>query len=587
MQSFPANRALRICSTLFLLFAGSLTASATSTNAIKLSVTPKSAKVKQRITLTAAVTTNKKPATGGTVTFLDGKLPLANAQVVGTNPAKGYKIGNAILTTILGPGTHTLTAVYGGVAKSPKPVTSKPVAVTVTGKTASATSLTAKHNAKNPNNYDFTAAVVGFGSTAPTQTVKFTDITTKTNLGSAPLSKHALQSFAQPLVTDAQGQPTQTVIADFNGDGFPDVATPDASFGPSTVLIFLGKANGEFQKPISYPADYFASSILAGDFNNDGILDLAVMSQADSDGNGVVALFLGNGDGTFQTPIKDVIGGLPVAIALGDFNRDGVLDFASTDYFANTASVSLGNGDGTFQAPVAYPVGSGPYFITSADFNNDGFQDLAIVNDNVNTVSVLLGKGDGTFKAQKTYATGRQVEYVTAADLNADGNQDLLVANFADSTVGVLLGNGDGTFKDQVPYAVGGNDSGIAVGDLNGDGIPDLAVAYYMPAKVGVLIGNGDGTFQAVKDYDTNQSQGYEVSIADLDGDGTLDLISSDIHASLSILLNGTQAAAKLTNIKVPGTSKQTEQIVGTYTGDSDYLGSKSKAIKVKGSGAQ
>jgi hypothetical protein len=179
------------------------------------------------------------------------------------------------------------------------------------------------------------------------------------------------------------------------------------------------------------------------------------------------------------------------------------------------------------------------------------------------------------------------VEYVAVADLNADGNQDLIVANFGASNVGVLLGNGDGTFKTQVTYPVGGNDSGIAVGDLNGDGIPDLAVAYYMPAKVGVLIGNGDGTFKKVQDYVTGQSQGYEVTIGDLNGDGTPDLIVSDINASLSVLLNGTEAKAKLMNVAVPGTSKDTEQIVADYDGDSHYKKSKSAVIKVKGSGAE
>lgn len=558
-----------------------------STNTISLAATPTSAKVLQKITMTASVATDKKPATGGTVTFLDGKVPLANAQVVGKKPAKGYKTGQAVLTTILGPGKHVLTAVYGGTAKSPQIAKSKAVPVKVTGKTGSDTTLSAKPNKQNASNYDFTASVQGFGFVAPTQAVDIKDITSNTDLGKATLGKSAIEAFGKGMVTQAQGKPAQAVIADFNGDGLPDLATPDAAFGPSSLVVFLGKGNGQFQKPVIYPAAYFASSILAGDFNNDGILDLAVMSQGDTGTDGVVALFLGNGDGTFQQPLSDVIGGLPVAITLGDFNRDGILDFASTDYFANTASVSLGNGDGTFQAPVAYPVGSGPYFIWSADFNNDGFADLAIVNDNDNTVSVLLGKGDGTFGMQKTYGTGNQVEYVTSADLNGDGNQDLLVANFSDETVGVLLGNGDGTFQNQVPYKVGGNDSGIAVADLNGDGIPDVVAAYYKPAKLGVLIGKGDGTFLPVKDYDTGQSQGFEVAIADLNGDGTPDLVSTDINASLSVLLNGTVAKAKLTNVVVPGTSKDEEKIVGTYGGDARYKQSKSAPIKVTGSGGQ
>jgi hypothetical protein len=550
-------------------------------NAITLSVAPNPAKVKEKVTLTAKVTTNHKAATGGTVTFLDGKVPLGSTQVVGKKPANGHKTGTAILTTIISPGSHSMTAVYGGTAGSPKVVRSKRVALKVTGKTGSTTVLTAKANVKHPKNYDFTANVRGFGLATPTKTVDFTDITTSTDLGMAPLDpKTVLHGFRNALVTNASGSPVQSVVADFNGDGFPDVATANAAFGPSAMVVFLGKGNGEFQTPVSYPTGYFTSGIVAGDFNNDGILDLAAMSQ-----DGTIALFLGNGDGTFQPPKIDTIGGLPVAIVLGDFNRDGILDFATIDYFGNSTSVSIGNGDGTFQSPVAYAVGGGPYYVATADFNGDGYLDLTVVNDNDNTVSVLLGNGDGTFKPQTTYGTGKQVEFVATGDLNLDGKQDIVVANYADQAVGVLLGNGDGTFQPQVTYSVGGYDSGLAIADLNGDGIPDIAASYYHPSQVGVLLGKGDGTFEAALEYNTGQSQGSEVTIADLNGDGAPDLINSDIHASISVLLNVTGAKATLTDVVVPGTSKDVEKIVAKYSGDSRYARSKSAPVKVKGSG--
>jgi hypothetical protein len=135
----------------------------------------------------------------------------------------------------------------------------------------------AKANVKHPKNYDFTASVRGFGLAVPRNTVDFTDITTSTDLGAAPLDpKTVSHSFGKALVTNASGQPAQSVVADFNGDGFPDVATVDAAFGPSTMVVFLGKANGEFESPVSYPRGYFTSGIVTGDFNNDGILDLGI-----------------------------------------------------------------------------------------------------------------------------------------------------------------------------------------------------------------------------------------------------------------------------------------------------------------------
>ncbi|HLZ07562.1 MAG TPA: VCBS repeat-containing protein, partial [Chloroflexota bacterium] len=251
------------------------------------------------------------------------------------------------------------------------------------------------------------------------------------------------------------------VAADFDDDGWQDIYLACDS---TPSLFFHNNHDGTFteqgiERGLALNADGMEQAgmgLAVADFNNDGILDLAIMSQGgDSGSAGDVKLYLGNGDGTFQKALVDVVGGLPVAIALGDFNRDGILDFVTTDYFANTASISLGNGDGTFQSPVPYGVGSGPYYIAAADFNNDHSLDLAVVNDNDNTVSVLLGNGDGTFQAQETYRTGNQVEFVATGDLNLDGNQDLIVANFADKTVGVLLGNGDGTFQNQVTYHVG------------------------------------------------------------------------------------------------------------------------------------
>lgn len=192
--------------------------------------------------MTATVTTNKKAATGGTVTFFDGKLSLGSAQVVGKKAAKEYKTGTAILTTIVSPGFHAVTAVYGGTAVSPKWCAPNRSALEITGKTISAAVLTAKAIAKNPKNYDFTASVSGFGWAAPTKTVDFTDITANTDLGAAALDpKTASHGFGKALVTNASGAPAQSVVADLNGDGFPDIATANAVFGPSTVAVFRAR----------------------------------------------------------------------------------------------------------------------------------------------------------------------------------------------------------------------------------------------------------------------------------------------------------------------------------------------------------
>lgn len=559
---------------------------ALAANQIKLRVDPRTVEVGEKITLTASVTTDGQSATGGTVTFLDGQTSLGSIQVVGTDPAAGHLTGTAVLTTILAPGDHSLVATYGGTAQSPDIVTSKRVNVTVTGTTASSTTLKAAPNSQHPQNYDFTATVTGLGLLAPTQGVQVQDKTAGVNLGIASLDPlSAIHGFGRARIVPASGGPAQAAIADLNGDGFADVATANADFVASTMGVLLGNGDGTFQPPVTYPTGVFTSGILIADFNQDGIPDIAAMSQGDGT-DGPVAIFLGNGDGTFQDPVVNNLGIFPVAIVAGDFDRDGVLDIATIDYFAASVYISLGNGDGTFRAPVPYAVGSGPFSIASADFNNDTFTDLAVVNDDTSTVSVLLGNGDGTFQTQKIYRTGFQVEFVATGDLNGDGKQDIVVANYADATAGVLLGNGDGTFQLQVAYSVSGFASGLGIADLDGDGHLDIAVSCNGPARVDVLYNMGDGTFGPSKSFKVGVPTSFQLTIGDLNGDGAPDIISEDITSSISVLTNGTTATAILTDIAVPGSSTDMEKVSATYVGDSRYTKSKSKAIEVTGSGS-
>src|SRR5205823_95576 len=117
-----------------------------------------------------------------------------------------------------------------------------------------------------------------------------------------------------------------------------------------------------------------------------------------------------------------------LAVTEGDFNRDGVPDLAVADSGSGTVSVLLGNDDGTFQTALAFPAGNGPESVAIGDFNSDGELDLAVTNPGSATVSVLLGNGDGTFQAPLTFGAGGGASSVALGDLNADGKLDLAVA---------------------------------------------------------------------------------------------------------------------------------------------------------------
>jgi uncharacterized protein (DUF2141 family) len=215
--------------------------------------------------------------------------------------------------------------------------------------------------------------------------------------------------------------------------------------------------------------------------------------------------------------------------------------------------VLLGNGDGTFQPAQAY--GSGGNTTTSlavADVNGDGKLDLLVANKCVSSdncangnVGVLWGNGDGTFQSAQTYSSGGMVANAVAAqDVNGDGKPDLLVANYCGTPnnchgiLGVLLGNDDGTFQTAQTYDSGGSEAvSLAVADLNRDGKPDVIIGHFdghfrnrTRSAVSVLLGNGDGTFGAAQAYNSLGHQISSIAVADVNGDGNLDLLLATLE---------------------------------------------------------
>ncbi len=572
-------------------------------NAVALAVQPTTATTGQPVSLTASVTTGGIAATAGTVEFFDGTASLGTAQVAGSAAAAGHNPGDATMKLLLAPGTHNFKAVYKGILAAPTMATSSTATATVTGMLPSAVSISAAANATNTANYDLTASVLSYGSQAPTGTVEFSELSVVSDLGNADISAgNAEQTLLAPAYYSVGdpigGSPAQSIVVDFNGDGIPDLATANGSFSGGYVSVMLGKGDGTFATAATYPVGVFATVLSAGDFNNDGVLDLAVVNQyADTSAlGGSVTILLGNGNGAFQPGITTKIDGYSESLAVADFNRDGVLDIATLEYYPMTMTVAFGNGDGTFQAPTTTTLNvrfASPYQIISADLNGDGAPDLLECNASDGTTSVFMNSGNGTM-ALAGNVSAPTPEAIAVADMNSDGKPDLLISDYGQKTVSVALGNGDGTFQTPVAYSLDGYAPSVAVADMDADGKLDVAVGYFYPAiGIGVLKGNGDGTLNAVTDYATGQGHGFGVTLADLNSDGTPDLISADINSgdsalkALAILLNVTKATGTVSNVAVAGPVAQQEQLQGVYSGDAHYNASSSAGIYVSGSGAQ
>jgi hypothetical protein len=202
-----------------------------------------------------------------------------------------------------------------------------------------------------------------------------------------------------PAVSYATGtQANSVAVGDFNGDGKLDLAV--ANYGDyygngSGVTVLLGKGDSTFLPAQTFPAGNTPCSVAVGDFNGDGKQDLAVANLGDPFGNGIgVSALLGKGDGTFLYPQTFPAGINPTSVAVGDFNGDGILDLAVADtgFSGNGSGVSvlLGQGGGTFLPAHSYAAGYNPFSVAVGDFNGDGFPDLAVANPYSNGVSILL-----------------------------------------------------------------------------------------------------------------------------------------------------------------------------------------------------
>jgi FG-GAP-like repeat/Divergent InlB B-repeat domain/FG-GAP repeat len=343
-------------------------------------------------------------------------------------------------------------------------------------------------------------------------------------------------SFGSGTTYPVGTAPFGIATGDFNRDGLLDLAV--ANSGSATISILLGNGDGTFQPAVNTSAGQAPWALIAADLNGDGLLDLAV---ADETGSALV--LLGKGDGTFRPPIAIALDASPRSIAMADLNGDGKPDLAVGQFDVNTTSghvsILLGNGDGTFQSPTNFPLtGAIPWGLVAADFNGDNRADLAATSFDP-SISILLGNGDGSFQPAVITAlpSGNASYSVASADLNRDGKVDLLITNqkFCLSTTcsfsgfALLLGNGDGTFRsvavpgDQAAY---NKTTTFGVADFDNDGNLDLALTSWdgVTGAVLIVLGNGDGTFQGTTQVVVDGNPGG-ILAADFNGDGFADLV--------------------------------------------------------------
>jgi uncharacterized protein (TIGR03437 family) len=389
------------------------------------------------------------------------------------------------------------------------------------------------------------------------------------------LSALAADAFAQPpafgpaLSLPAQKASLAITTADFNGDGFQDIAI--ANTGSATVSIFLGTGTGKFSPAAtaSLPSTCPAAYLISGDFTGAASPDLLTVCAL-----GGIVVLPNMGAGTFGTPLSTslpgpgwvgnlLLGSIHPAIA--DFNGDGHLDIAvpTFDVSSTTAGwyLLLGKGNGSFQAPSPLPFSSFvPLSLAAGDFNGDGKPDLVagVADSSGNTsLEFAAGNGDGTFQAPTSVSLPTTVgSLILVADVNGDGNLDVVFAGsslvtnvlsllstsfLGESSITVLLGDGKGGFQKSFNATESSYMTGAALADVTLDGKLDIIQTMIQgnftsgttpTGAIEVRPGNGDGTFQdPITMGFLAATVPTDLAVADFNGDGRPDIAVSALPA--------------------------------------------------------
>jgi hypothetical protein len=277
-------------------------------------------------------------------------------------------------------------------------------------------------------------------------------------------------------------------VGDLNRDGKADIVASNWATG--AVEVLRGNGDGTFQSPTSIPLPGITNGLVIADLNGDGWPDVVLAGK-----DPVVYVLLNDGKGSLTLAGTYPISGAGYELVAADVNNDGKPDLCIAMTSTTRVAILLGNGDGTFSAAPDYDTTlPSPYGIAAGSLKKDGLLDLVITSPSSGSLAVAIANGAGSFGAPRIYPASLLSSQlspfpgeVALSDVNGDGNLDIVYANSGYSSVGVLLGDGSGNFYGPTEFPTGGGSWAVAIADLNKDGWPDVVTADAQFSGVSVL----------------------------------------------------------------------------------------------------